>query len=166
MRSAVGRDDDHGGSAKMRIDVGRAAAGAAPWPDAVARPRPVDPVAPAGADKAAATPYGDLESALRTAALRRDAAPAPAAGAPAVPTTAEQLALQRAATTAPTALTVTTALAAYAAAVATAPPRPAHTTGPAPASHPEEEEAPDSPESSEEPAPRDGPLPGGYSSRA
>lgn len=156
----------------MRIDVGRAAAGAAPWPDAAARTRPVDPVAPATADKAAATPYGDLESALRTAALRRDAAPAPSVCAPAVPTTAEQLALQRAATTTPTALAVTTALAAYAAAVATAPApsRAATSTGATTASgRHREEEAPDGPESSEEPAPHDGLLGalfGGYSSRA
>jgi hypothetical protein len=121
MRSAVGRDDDHGGCAEMRIDVGRAAAGAAPWPDAVTRPRPVDPTSAATADKAAATPYGDLASSLRTAALRRDAAPAPAATAPAVQTTAEQLAAFRAGPTIPSSLTVTTALAAYAAAVATAP---------------------------------------------
>ena len=155
----------------MRIDVGRAAAGAVPWPDAAARTRPVDPVAPAVADKAAATPYGDLESALRTAALRRDAAPAPSAGAPAVPTTTEQLAAQRAATTTPTALTVTTALAAYAAAVATAPAPSRATTssGTGSASSAEREEAPDGPESAEEPRPRDGlsgARSGGYSSRA
>jgi hypothetical protein len=155
----------------MRIDVGRAAAGAAPWPDAAARTRPVEPVAPATADKAAATPYGDLESALRTAALRRDAAPAPSAGAPAVPTTAEQLALQRAATTTPSALTVTTALAAYAAAAATAPApsRAATSAGATTSRAHREEEAPDGPESSEEPMPHAGLLgarSGGYSSRA
>jgi hypothetical protein len=122
-------------------------------------------VAPAGADKAAATPYGDLESALRTAALRRDAAPAPSAGAPAVPTTAEQLAAFRAGPIIPSALTVTTALAAYAAAVATAPRVTASSeTASAPAAR--DEETPEGAESSEEEPVRPGGLRSAYSSRA
>ena len=79
--------------------------------------RPISPTRPG------ANPSGDLESSLRVAALRARAAPAAAANAPALQTTAEQLALQRSVFTTPTSLAVTTAIAAYAAAAATAPPR-------------------------------------------
>jgi hypothetical protein len=113
----------------MTMDVRRAAASAVPWPDTVSRTRPLDRAPAASADKAGATASGDVESSLRTAAQRRDAAPAGSAAAPAVPTTAEQLAFQRTAAITPTSLTVTTALAAYAAATATAPPRAATSAG-------------------------------------
>ncbi len=159
----------------MTMDVRRAAASPVPWPDTVVRTRPADStpaMQAAAADKAGATSSGDLERSLRMAAVRRDAAPAPAATVAPVQTTAEQLAARRAAATTPTSLTVTTALAAYAAAVATAPPRSRATTsagaaaasGRAPSSR--DAETPDG----ADPAPYGGLLSalfgGGYSSRA
>jgi hypothetical protein len=129
--------------------------GGTPWPDVTRR---VPAAAPSGlADKAGANPSGDLQSSLRLAALRRDAAPAAAANAPAVQTTAEQFAALRSAFTTPTSLAVTTAMAAYAAATATAPPRSAPPPDDAAPAAPRGEE----PESADEP-----PHPGGYSSRA
>ena len=148
----------------MTTNVTGAGAGRAAWPDSARRVPGVDaPYRAAVSDKAGANPAGDLESSLRLAALRRDAAPAGAASALAVPTTAEQLAAQRSAFTTPTSLAVTTAIAAYTAAAATAPPR--ATPPPAPA----ERETPSHGEEADEPPRHSGPSgarPGGYSSRA
>jgi hypothetical protein len=147
-------------AARMTMNVAGVGASGAAWPDVTRRVPAVG--SPDLADKAGANPSGDLESSLRVAALRRDAAPAAAANAPALQTTAEQLALQRSVFTTPTSLAVTTAIAAYAAAAATAPPRATPSPGAsAPAARREEE--PDRPPPHS--APR-GAHRGGYNSRA
>jgi hypothetical protein len=168
LRSAVGREDDHGGCADMTMNVTGVGATGALWPDVARRVPAVAPSAQATvADKAGANPSGDLDGSLRLATVRRDAAPAAAANALAVQTTAEQLAIQRSAFTTPTSLAVTTAIAAYTAAAATAPPRSTSSGAAAPAARAtwsRGEEA----ESTDEPPPYGGLLNalfGGYSSR-